>query len=495
MLRPISHNDIERLFKQIADDTVAEALKERANWESQFIKAGGLQASRFPVMVEDTTRTILRTGLSLSMQLLTNIVARNELPYEHIKGPALGHVINIGHRLATLVDEADRHMPTLDMNKIRAEYLTIIDHGVSDFEVGIIDSKPAKPSQNTVLSMGDDITSDGANPPTASLSGVGAVARAGGFNTSAFNSSAFNTSAAPQPNASNGATDGPLEDLTPPDHQGLCSIEARRGAATIWATFPSKEIAAIAATAAISFDRGSFSAVKIRPETDAPHGTKRYDNVPAWFFDLGSILQSAMFFDVGGTTQEATAESSASRGAVESVVEDQLVVEGQLVVTQASATAGVDAVIIRGDGAAHRTTEQLDEIIGLLGSIEEAMKRTQTAGIGHNKPPDTYYDDVPPLMPEEVLAVKKVATLYRARQLEDTISEDEQETFEFLFSAFGKRLDQTILWMKRFPEKMWTALVDKAPEWTAKYALKATITGVIIYENWEWLARVLQQHG
>lgn len=150
MIRPISHNDVERFFDRLADDAVEEAQKEHLRWQGQFTKAGGLQASRYPLMVEDSTRGILRKRVSAAMQLLTDTLARSDLPYEQIKGPALSRVINIGHRLANLVDEANRHMPTLDMNKIRAEYQKIIDHGISDFEVGMIDGKPAESTPHQI---------------------------------------------------------------------------------------------------------------------------------------------------------------------------------------------------------------------------------------------------------------------------------------------------------------------------------------------------------
>jgi len=157
MLRPISHTDIERLFDRLANDTVDEALRERLKCQGQFIKGGGLQASRYPITVDDTTRRILRKGISASMQLLTNIVARNDTPYEHTKALALNRITNMAHQLANLVDEANRQMPTLDMNKVRAEYLTIVNDGISDFEVGMIDGKPAKPSQNLIFNVGGDI--------------------------------------------------------------------------------------------------------------------------------------------------------------------------------------------------------------------------------------------------------------------------------------------------------------------------------------------------
>lgn len=157
LLRRISQSDIERLFDRLADDTVDEALRERLKLQVQFTKGGGLRASRFPVSVEDTTRGILRKGVTSSMMLLYEIVARNDLPYEHIKGTALHRIENLAFRLTNLVEEANQQMPTLNMDKVRNGYSTIVEHAIADFEIGMIDGKPNKAAQNVTYSFVGDI--------------------------------------------------------------------------------------------------------------------------------------------------------------------------------------------------------------------------------------------------------------------------------------------------------------------------------------------------
>ncbi|MTK64931.1 MAG: hypothetical protein F8N15_10565 [Methanobacterium sp.] len=159
MLRKLTHDDVERMFDQLANRGVDSALQERRDIQGQFNQRGLLHSSMYVQGVEQASRTILRKAVSDSMQLLTDVVARKELAYEQIKGPVLSRITNIAHRLANLVAEANQQMPqTLEMNKIRAEYEQIVKHAISDFEVGMIDGRPARSSQNVALHIGGDMS-------------------------------------------------------------------------------------------------------------------------------------------------------------------------------------------------------------------------------------------------------------------------------------------------------------------------------------------------
>lgn len=66
---------------------------------------------------------------------------------------------------------------------------------------------------------------------------------------------------------------------------GPCTICARSQKSTVWAIFPSHEVAVDAASAAVVWDLGGYDTAEVHPASKAPKGTKHYEHHADWLFE------------------------------------------------------------------------------------------------------------------------------------------------------------------------------------------------------------------
>jgi hypothetical protein len=148
--RPAIISDFERNIEKLLEDKLNAVLAARTNVQTQFIKAGGLAHSGYPVTVEAQSRSLLRETIAEAMTMVAAFCAATTLSYEQIEGVARNRLDNFAQNVANVVAEADRHMPGLKMSDVSRRYYKEVDDAFKDFEIGFIKGRPAMREEDTI---------------------------------------------------------------------------------------------------------------------------------------------------------------------------------------------------------------------------------------------------------------------------------------------------------------------------------------------------------
>ena len=134
--------DFERNLDALLEREITETLGVRSRIQTDFIKAGGLAASRYPVTVEAQVRPKFRAALTAAIKLLHSFRSTTALTYEELQGPAQNRLENFVQRTVTLIAETNKSMPTLNLAALEEKYYDDLKNAFKDYEIGFIAGEP-----------------------------------------------------------------------------------------------------------------------------------------------------------------------------------------------------------------------------------------------------------------------------------------------------------------------------------------------------------------